>query len=59
MKEMKEGSLKHDGAVSVDGVHQKVNGKNLYDFTLHYFDVLESRALLVSPSFIRHPSFYR
>ena len=34
--EIKKGCLDNGGAVSVDGVHLKVNGKYLYDFTVHF-----------------------
>ena len=32
--DMNSGQLRHGGAISVDGVHLKVHGKNYYDFTL-------------------------
>lgn len=36
---MTDECLKHGGAVSVDGVHFKANGKHYYDFTVHFMRV--------------------
>ncbi len=36
---MKKGSLKYGGAITIDGVHLKVQGKLFNDFTLHYMEI--------------------
>ncbi len=37
--ELKNGTLQYGGAITIDGVHLKVQGKHFYDFTLHYMEI--------------------
>ncbi len=39
INEMKKGSLKYGGEITIDNVHLKVQGKLFYDFTLHYMEI--------------------
>ena len=36
VSDIKDGILRYGGAIPVNGVHLKVQGKNYYDFTLHH-----------------------
>ncbi len=44
LKEMKNACLKHSGALSVDGLHSKADGKQNYDFTVHFMRVKRENA---------------
>ena len=39
VSELRKGSLQHGGAITIDGVHLKVQGKHFYDFNLHFMEV--------------------
>ena len=39
----RNGLLRFGGAVTVDGVHLKVQGKHFYDSTLHFLEVKDKR----------------
>ena len=49
--ELRKGSLQYGGAIKIDGVHLKVQGRRFYDFTLHFIDVSVSGPFQVR----RHP----
>ena len=40
--DMKSGRLQFGGAVTIDGVHLKVQGKHFYDFTLLYIEIRQN-----------------
>jgi len=39
------------GAITIDGVHLKVQGKHYYDFTVHHIDIVRANPFLDKPEF--------
>ena len=59
LAEKKDGRLQFAGVVTIDGVHLKLQGRNYYDFTLHFLKVKENVPFYNVSFFLRNFTYSR